>query len=68
MKNIIFFGYGSEYLLGPIVTSNNTHNIIEINNFRLTYKIEDLKKNVYETVIFSCHLNLDKFLFVHRII
>lgn len=63
MKNIIFFGYGSEYLLGPIASNIKTHNIIEINNFKLNYKIEDLKKNVYETIIFSCHLNLDKFLY-----
>ena len=63
MKNIIFFGYGSENLLGPIASNIKTHNIIEVNNFKLNYKIEDLKKNIYETIIFSCHLNLDKFLY-----
>jgi hypothetical protein len=66
MKNIIFFGYGSEYLLGSIASNIKTHNIIEVNNFKLNYKIEDLKKNIYETIIFSCHLNLDKFLYKYH--
>tara|TARA_B110000483_G_C18183098_1_gene537814 strand:+ start:1681 stop:2574 length:894 start_codon:yes stop_codon:yes gene_type:complete len=63
MKNIIFFGYGSEYLLGPIASGIKTHNIIQIDNYKFKYNIDDLKKDVYETIIFSCHLNLDKFLY-----
>ena len=63
MKNLIFFGYGSEYLLGPVAKSLETYNITEINNFDLKHKIIELKKKTYDAVIFSCHLNLDKFLY-----
>ena len=63
MKNIIFFGYGSEYLLSPLIKHLGEFNVVEINNYEKKHNLENLKKNNYDAIVFSSHLNLDKFLY-----
>ncbi len=66
MKNIIFFGYGSENLLKPVKKLFLNDNLIEINNFNSDYNLNSLKDKTYDVIVFSSHLNLNSFLYTYH--
>tara|TARA_A100001011_G_C14262311_1_gene823021 strand:+ start:942 stop:1835 length:894 start_codon:yes stop_codon:yes gene_type:complete len=66
MKNIIFFGYGSENLLEPVKKLFLNENLIEINNFNSNYNLNSLKDKTYDVIVFSSHLNLNSFLYAYH--